>query len=257
MVARLEPWLASPGTAGVLVDFDGTLAPIVATPEQARPLPGSGRVFGRLAARYARVAVISGRPVDFLAEQLGVDAGSTELVGLYGLQRMRDRRQLPATAELRRWEAPVAEVARRAEAAAPAGVQVEPKGLAVTLHYRQAPETGDWVAAFAAAQAAESGLVAHPGKMSWELRPPVPTDKGTVVTELAGGLAAVCYAGDDQGDVPAFEALHRLAAGGTHTLALAVAGPETPETVTEAADVVLDGPPEVLALLETLADQSR
>ncbi len=46
--------------------------------------------------------------------------------------------------------------------------------------------------------------------MSWELRPPVPTDKGTVVTELAAGLAAVCFVGDDTGDLPAFEALRRL-----------------------------------------------
>jgi trehalose 6-phosphate phosphatase len=66
----------------VFVDFDGTLAPIVDIPEEARPLPGAAAVLGRLADRYARVAVISGRPVAFLVEHLGSLAGTAELVGL-------------------------------------------------------------------------------------------------------------------------------------------------------------------------------
>ena len=123
-------------------------------------------------------------------------------------------------------------------------MRVERKGLAVTLHFRRRARGRDWAAAFAAAEAARSGLVAHPGKMSWELRPPVPTDKGTVVAELAAGLGAVCFVGDDTGDLPAFEALRRLAAGGVTTLAVAVAGPETPAEVLAAADMVVDGPPE-------------
>ncbi len=40
--------------------------------------------------------------------------------------------------------------------------------------------------------------------MSVELRPPVKTDKGTVVDELASGLGAACFFGDDLGDLPAF-----------------------------------------------------
>ena len=148
--------------------------------------------------------MISGRPVAFLAEQLGGGCRSAELVGLYGLERIG----VPvASSGGRPGRRPLAggrraAAASRAEAAAPAGVQVERKGLAVTLHYRQAPELAGWAADFAAAQAARSGLVAHPGKMSWELRPPVPTDKGTVVAELAAGLAAVCFVGDDTGDLP-------------------------------------------------------
>ncbi len=152
-----------------------------------------------------------------------------------------------------RWQAAIAAVAARAEAEAPAGLRVERKGLAVTLHYRERPELSGWAADFAAASADASGLVAHPGKMSWELRPPAPTDKGTVVAELAAGLAAVCFVGDDTGDLPAFATLARLRAGGLHTVAVAVAGPETPDEVTGAADVVVPGPAGVLALLEALA----
>ena len=250
---RLEPWLASPRTAGVFVDFDGTLAAIVEMPEQARAWPGTSRVLSRLAVRYARVAVISGRPVAFLAAALGDEASGAELVGLYGLERMASGRRLPPDPDAGRWQATVTAAAHRAERAAPAGIQVEHKGLAVTIHYRQAPESGGWAATFAAGEAARSGLAAHPGKMSWELRPPTPTDKGSVVAELAVGLNAVCFVGDDTGDLPAFEALRRLAAGGVETVAVAVAGPETPAEVLAAADMVVDGPAGVLALLEVLA----
>jgi trehalose 6-phosphate phosphatase len=81
----------------------------------------------------------------------------------------------------------------------------------------------------------------------------VPTDKGTVLDELAAGLAAVCFAGDDNGDLPAFEVLGRLAAAGVATLSVAVAGNETPAAVLSGADLVVDGPKGLRSLLETLA----
>jgi trehalose 6-phosphate phosphatase len=151
------------------------------------------------------------------------------------------------------WTAAVEAVAASAEAAAPAAVGVERKGLTVTLHFRLAPHLAGWAKRFATEQAASSGLVAHPGKKSWELRPPVPTDKGTVVAELASGLEAVCFVGDDTGDLPAFAALHRLRTEGVVTLAVAAAGPETPTPVLQGADLVVDGPAGVLTLLEALA----
>jgi trehalose 6-phosphate phosphatase len=234
------------------MDFDGTLAPIVEIPDQARAFPGSPEVLARLAQRYARVAVISGRPVAFLAEQLGGTASGVELVGLYGLERLVGGRPRPDPG-VERWQATVAAVAERADAAAPAGVRVERKGLALTLHFRQAPEAAGWAADFARAEAARSGLEAHPGKKSWELRPRVPTDKGTVIAELARGLQAVCFVGDDRGDLPGFEALRALGVSGVATLAVASAGPETPGELVGAADLVVDGPPGVMALLETLA----
>jgi trehalose 6-phosphate phosphatase len=70
---------------------------------------------------------------------------------------------------------------------------------------------------------------------------------------LAAGLTAVCFAGDDNGDLPAFAVLGRLAAAGVATLAVAVGGPETPTAVLSAADVVVDGPPGLLSLLDALA----
>jgi trehalose 6-phosphate phosphatase len=254
-VRRLRPWLASPLTAGIFLDFDGTLAPIVAVPDEARPLPGVASTLGRLALRYRRVAVISGRPLAYLAEHLGEGSGPVELVGLYGLERqLGSGGPVVAGSQASRWEAAVDAVAAAAQAAAPAGLRVERKGVAVTLHFREAPELAGWTAGFAAEQEATSGLIAHPGKQSWELRPPVPTDKGTVVEELASGLRAACFVGDDIGDLPAFAALARFRLAGVDTLSVAVGGAETPAEVLAAGDVVVAGPAGVLALLEALAD---
>jgi trehalose 6-phosphate phosphatase len=251
----LRPWLESPGRAAILLDFDGTLAPIVADPDEAVALPGVPALLARLAKRFALVAVISGRPVDYLAGRLA-DAGATRLVGLYGLEvadaGTGEVERLPAALA---WESPLTAAANAADASAPGGLVVERKGLAVTLHFRSAPHLEDWATQFARDWARQTGLLAHPGKMSVELRPPVQTDKGTVVHDLAAGVDAVCFLGDDIGDLPAFVELHRMRERGEAvTLAVAVGGSETPPNVIDAADLVVDGPPGAYRLLSAMAD---
>ena len=252
--ALIEDWLAaarrSPERTGVFIDFDGTLAPIVDEPAAARPWPGTPALLGRLATVVARVAVVSGRPVAFLSEHLAAAAGA-QLLGLYGLERA-GAGGTGTTPEAEPWRPVVDDVAAEAERSAPVAVAVEHKGLSVTLHYRAAPEHGGWVDRFAAAAAARTGLVAHGGKMSVELRPPVEVDKGTVVRELAEGLDVVLFAGDDRGDLPAFAELGRLRAAGVTTLGVASGGAETPEDVTAAADVTVDGPDGVAGILQAL-----
>lgn len=245
------PLLADPAGSAVLTDFDGTLAPIVDDPEQAVPLPGAAEVLGRLASRYAAVGVVSGRPVRYLQERLG-PVGGLLLAGLYGLERARDG-EVEVLAEAQPWSEKVEGAAAAAERAAPAGVGVERKGLALTLHFRQAPHHRGWVERFAGEQAAATGLVAHPGRCSVELRPPVNADKGTVVAEVAGGRAAACYLGDDAGDQAAFAALDRLRRAGMFTLAVAVDSPEAPPGLLSAADVVVEGPAGALSFLAALA----
>jgi trehalose 6-phosphate phosphatase len=254
---RLSPWLTHPRQAAILTDFDGTLAPIVADPAKAIPLPGVPATLVSLAARYGRVAVISGRPVAYLVEHLGGEGelDGVTLVGLYGLERVRGGRVEEVSAAAR-WRPVVDRVARAASEEAPSDVGVEHKGLALTLHVRTAPEHRGGVESWAAAQAEATGLVAHPGRMSVELRPPVDTDKGTVVTELADGLDAVCYLGDDRGDLPAFAALSRISESGRDVLAVAVRSDESPAELLAAADLVVEGPAGVLELLETLAGRS-
>ena len=248
---RWAPWRRRPQRAGVLSDFDGTLAPIVADPAAAEALPGAAATLARLAARYGRVAVISGRPVAYLAGQFGTPPGLV-LVGLYGLERLTDG-VMSEHPDAHRWRAVVDRVAEEAAAAAPPGVHVEHKGLSVTLHTRRAPAAAPWVDDWAARAAAATGLLAEPGRRSVELRPPVDADKGTVLAELAADLDAVCFLGDDRGDLPAFDALRRLAARGLDTVAVAVDSDEAPAALVTAADVVVEGPSGALRLLESLA----
>ena len=75
-------------TAAVCLDFDGTLAPIVDDPNEARPLTGAVELLGDLAAWFAAVALVSGRPADYLAKHAAVPG--LRYLGLYGLQEIRD-----------------------------------------------------------------------------------------------------------------------------------------------------------------------
>lgn len=254
----LAPFAGAPGDAGVVTDFDGTLAPIVDDPAAARPLPGVVEVLHGLARRYGLVAVVSGRPASFLAAQLGLAGDDDELpplvaAGLYGLETW-DAGGVRTHPEAAPWRAVVAGVADGADREAPAGVTVERKNLSVVLHYREAPAAADWCHGWAADAAGRDGLVLHPGRMSVELRPPLDVDKGTVVARLAAGLSAVCFMGDDVGDLPAFAVLDRLAGEGVSTLKVAVRSSEAPPELVERADLVVEGAGGVLELLRRLLD---
>ncbi|MGH9043216.1 MAG: hypothetical protein ACRDZ3_23655, partial [Acidimicrobiia bacterium] len=103
--------------------------------------------------------------------------------------------------------------------------------------------------------AADLGLAAQPGRRALELRPPLPIDKGTVAEDLADGAHAALVAGDDFGDVPFFDALDRLVAGGRliHGVRVAVASPESPPELLRRADHRVEGPEEFESLLRQLA----
>lgn len=231
----------------MLTDFDGTLAPIVDDPTAAAPLPGVPEVLALLHDRYAVVAVVSGRPVDYLRRRLGDEL---RLSGLYGLERFEGG-TVVSTAGADRWRPVVATSVARAEAEL--GSIVEDKGLSLTLHFRTAPGRSDEVCTWADGEAARSGLVVRNAKSSLELHPPVPADKGSVVRELSAGLGAVCFLGDDVGDLPAYDALDALAAQGVHTVRIAVRTEESPAEVLSRADIVVDSPHGALVLLESLA----
>lgn len=246
---RLSPFRADPGTAALVLDYDGTLSPIVEDATAAVPLASVPALLTRLRDRLGMVAVVSGRPIEFLAPQV---PPGVVLAGLYGLEVAADgdRRDHPQAGN---WREVVDDVAGRAEARGPAGVVVERKGLSITLHYRAAPDQEAATATLAAEEAARSGLVARPARMSWELHPPIDVDKGTAVLDLADDYRAVAFAGDDLGDLPGFDALDELDRRGVATLRIAVDSAEAPRELLERADVVVDGPEGLVALLESLA----
>ena len=240
--------VAAPECTALFLDFDGTLAAIVPEAAAARPLPGVPDLLRRLSARFGRVAVVSGRPVGFLLEHLGPEV---ELHGLYGLEGWVDG-ALRTHPDAERWRPVVAEAVAAARRDLPHAVDVEDKGLSLTLHFRQAPDAASTVAAWAGAASSSSGLEVRSAKMSVELHPPVEVDKGTVVSERSAGMAAVAYVGDDEGDLPAFEALDELAAAGCRTVRVAVDTAEVSPRLRAAADHTVAGPEGAVAFLQSL-----
>ncbi len=247
----LAPFRDDPDGTGLFTDFDGTLAPIVDDPAAALPLPGVVDALGALAGRYGRVGVISGRPASFLAEHLG--GRGVFLSGLYGLEFVEDEGgRVEAIEEAAPWREIVEEVASAAESTLPAGIGIERKGLCLTVHHRRDPSRAEESRAWVEAQAQETGLVVHPARMSFELRPPLKRDKGTVLAEAASGRRQVCFLGDDRGDLTAFDTLDRMSAEGATVLRIGVDSAEAPAELLDRADIVVQGPEGALRILRGL-----
>jgi trehalose 6-phosphate phosphatase len=255
--------LADPGSALIALDFDGTLAPIVERPQDARLAVGGYDVLHSLATRIGQLAVISGRAADEVVAlgNLGGIPG-LRVLGHYGLQSWYDGRldsPLPdAGVELARQRLPTL------LADAPAGVYVEDKVHSVAVHTRPAAEPQralDELAPALRQLASEAGLEAVPGRLVLELRPRG-VDKGTALRRLVASLAAatVIYIGDDVGDLPAFQVVTELReAGGIAGLAVvaiavgsAGGADEVPAELRDAADLVLPGPDAVIGWLAGL-----
>ena len=264
---RLAALRSEPSEAGIFCDFDGTLAAIVDDPQQSRPVEGAVDVLAALARAYARVGVVSGRPAEFLLRHLGpgpedaldltdAEHGSLLLAGLYGLEVVRNG-EVVASDEARQWGPVLDEAVARLKDEAPEGGSVEGKGFTVVLHFRTHPELGDEARALANREAERSDLEVGEGRQSFGLRPPLPPSKSTVVAEAASGLSAVCFLGDDYGDLSAFDALDELGESGATTLRVGVRSEEAPDELLERADLVVDGPTEIVELLRSLVPEDE
>lgn len=235
--------------AHVFTDFDGTLSPIVETPDAARPEPGAKEALARLKADGATVTVVSGRPVAFLEAQLaGIDL---ELVGLYGLESSKGG-QRSTNPEATTWLPVVSDVLADARARFDdPEILIESKTFSMTIHFRGRPSMAVEVAEWASRVAAETELLARPAKMSIELHPPVSVDKGSAVRDrLRGDVAAVLMIGDDVGDLPAFQAVGEVAPE-ARSINVVVDSPELDPQVAEIADLTLASPAEVVAFLQS------
>ena len=232
----LDRLAAEPGRAAILLDVDGVLAPIVDVPADAAVPAETKAELRRLHGRYALVGCVSGRPGLDARRVVGLD--ELVYVGEHGLElepeAERWRERLHRLGETVDWD------------------DVERKPLTISFHYRRAEDEGEarrFLEAVADRARAE-GFVARFGRKVLELRPPIAANKGTAVTHLLGerGLRRALFAGDDTTDLDAFRALEGLELG----VRVAVASPEGPPELREAADVVVDGPAAVLELLQRL-----
>ena len=257
-------------TAVVGLDFDGTLSPIVDDPERAHIHPDARDVLVDLADVVAAVAVITGRPARQALdlgglEEVGTaigDAGKELYVfGQYGNERWSSTRHRIVSPRPPQGLATfLRDLPRTLRDADAADAWVEDKGLAHAVHTRR---MADPDAAYERLLpplrelAARNHLVLEPGRHVIEVRAPG-MDKGQAVETLAEevGAGAFVFAGDDLGDVDAFEAVRRLGEGGLPTLLVCSASVEQSALVA-LSDVVVQGPEGVLDLLRRLTADAR
>lgn len=262
--------LAAPGRSVICLDFDGTLAPIVEHPQDARPLPASMAAIDALAGWIGCIAVVTGRPVA-TALELGGFAGlgnaeGLRIYGQYGAERWDGSNgRVVAPGRPREIGEAIERIGRLLEEAAAAGepvagARLEDKNLAVGVHTRSCPEPG---AALAVLEprlrrlAAGLGLVVEPGRNVIELRSSALT-KGDAVRGLVGELdpVALAFCGDDAGDIAGFDAV-RAWRDEEHPGAVVVScSPEVP-ALAQQADVLCAGPVGIATWLEGLVDGLR
>lgn len=240
---------ADPARALVALDYDGTLAPVVERPEDAVPADGAVAALTALAPRVGTLALVTGRPADVVVELGGLRAvPGLVVLGQYGVQRWDGS----LTAQP---AAPGLDVVRRRLPALLGDLRLEDKGLSLVVHARGLPDPQaalDALLPRLTRLAADAGLEVHPGRLVLEVRPPG-SDKRTALRQLTDPPpSAVLYAGDDVGDLPAFEAVADLRAEGVPGLTVCSDSPEGPAGLRDRADLVVDGPAGVVALLRGL-----
>jgi trehalose 6-phosphate phosphatase len=250
-LARLvAPLRAQPRRGAVLCDIDGTLAPIVPSPEDVRVLPEALAALKQLASRYALVGCVTGRPAAEARTLIPIEA--VAISGNHGLEVWRDgavhlapqaEKYLPAIHE-------ALQIVRNDGLLPELGCHVEDKGITFTIHYRNSPRA-DHARRYLETQIVpkleRAGLAYNFGRMVLEVRPPVPVDKGAAVVRLRGRkrIDNLLFVGDDRSDLDAFREA---------TIRIAVNSAEVPRQLIQAADAVVNGPLEVVAMLEYLAD---
>lgn len=241
------------GPGAVLLDYDGTLTPIVDDPAAAELEPATRDALRRLADRCP-VGVLSGRDLEDVRSRVGMEglyyAGSHgfDVRGPDGLRVRKAEDHLPALDA-------AAEELRSGLAEVP-GAAVERKRFGVAVHWRRAPEdrVGEVRREVRRVAGEHGDLELTRGKKVSELRPAVDWDKGRALRLLLDrmgsgpGPASALYVGDDVTDEDAFAALQE--ARGEQGVAVVVRG-EGDGRPTR-ADYALGDPGAVRRLLEVL-----
>jgi trehalose 6-phosphate phosphatase len=268
LVEALEPLRSDPSHAAVLLDIDGTLAPIVRHADDAHVPEATRTLLIEISKRYGVVGCVSGRRAQ-AARQI-VSIGSIAYIGNHGSELLRPgATRVEIDPEVAAWGERVRRFAGRVYTSDHQRLRVrtEDKHVIAAFHWRGAPDDEAAAAAVReiAARAQEEGFAVHWGRKVLEVRPPVPLDKGLGVTSLlsappAGGAAdgplfdAALYVGDDTTDLDAFRALRELERSGVlrSSVCAAVSSEEAPLELVREADLTIDGTSGVRGLLEAL-----
>jgi trehalose 6-phosphate phosphatase len=258
-VEALEPLRRDPPHAAVLLDIDGTLAPIVRHAADAHVPEATRALLIEIAKRYRIVGCISGRRAA-TARQI-VAIGTIAYIGNHGGELLLPGATRPELdPDLAAWAPRVRAFAAAAHTPARQRLRIrgEDKDTIAAFHWRGAPDEQAAAAAAAeiAREASEQGFAVHWGRKVVEVRPPVELDKGLGIAALLREqpVTAAVYVGDDTTDLDAFRALRALVRDFElqHALCVAVGSDETPPELAAEADLLIDGAAGVRGLLEAL-----
>ena len=242
----------------VMLDVDGTLAPITLRPQDATIPQATRRAVATLAARPGvHVALVSGRAAADARRIVSV--GNIWVIGNHGLELVGPQGETEIAPQAEAFRGAMSQASQRIAAAVThvAGVILEDKVWTLSVHYRLAdPAVVPRLRASVEAVAEQYGLRLTEGKMLVEVRPPAEHDKGTAVLALArrlGGLVpgtSVIFAGDDLTDEDAFRTLRKH---NPDAVTIRVAE----DDVTTAAEFRLHDPEAVRRFLEWLVADTR
>jgi trehalose 6-phosphate phosphatase len=263
-VEALEPIRSDPGRSAILLDIDGTLAPIVRHAADAHVPEATRALLIEIAGRYRVVGCVSGRRAT-TARQI-VAIGTIAYIGNHGAELLRPRATRPEVdSELASWTARVRAFAASAYTPDLQRIRVrhEDKEAIAAFHWRGAPDeeaAAEAVRAIAA-RAEDEGFAVHWGRKVLEVRPPVTIDKGAgivrLLDEVGPDIQLALYVGDDMTDLDAFRALTGLVEDGRleRAVRVGVHSEEGPSEITANADVVVEGTDGVRELLALLSSE--
>ncbi len=262
LTEALAPFRAEPGRAAIMLDIDGTLAPIVDHAADANVPETTRQLLIAVSRRYGLVGCVSGRRASEARAMVSI--GTISYLGSHGIELLRTGwTEARFDAGVADWVRRIHDFGRDADTAEARKLRVrlEDKGAIVAFHWRGAPDEEAARAAIdVIAQRAEaSGLRTHWGRKVLEVRPPIRIDKGAGVRRLLGEappeIDRAVYVGDDTTDLDAFAALTALMEEGrlTHAVRVGVRSEDGPSEITGEADIVVDGPDGVRELLTLLA----
>ena len=255
---RLRAWSEEPHSVAVLTDIDGTLAPIVPTPDMSEVSGELKDLLSTLSEKYLLVAGISGRKTEDAFDLIGLE--DVVYFGNHGFEILRDG-EVEVIPEALPYLKRVEELEQLArEELAPRGAFVEEKGITASVHYRNVPrEIGERSVEFVKSEGERLGLRITVGRGVVEARPPIRADKGTAVRTLVEEYRPekAMFIGDDTTDLDAFRELQRLREEGRlrEILRVGVASEEGPREIRIEADIVVDGVDGVGRVLRALLGQ--
>lgn len=266
---RYADLVAAARRAVVCLDFDGTLAPIVDDPKDARLHPDAPAALVRLSEQVAALVVVTGRPVrqavalgdlDVIGADVAERGGEFLVLGQYGNERWsaRDRRVISPRPP-RGLASLISELPDLLRRNGLEKAHIESKGLAVAVHTRRLDDpqgAQETLTPLLERAAARHGLVTEPGRFVVEVRAEG-MDKGSAVRRLQREFRAdaLVFVGDDLGDVEAFKAVAALRRGGMVGF-LVCSGSDEQQALVDHADLVVDGPDGVVSFLERLHEDA-